>query len=128
MREDTSYWRWATQKNEYDPEMHGIFVPKNDHWVNSMATVIANNAFTPINQGMNFIMAGMGIRPVSSEAMFRAKHDKIGVSESRIRQLEQINNKFLSERQKYTDYIKTLPTHYEFLRDNIYGGVDEHDV
>ena len=128
MREDTSYWRWATQKNEYDPEIHGIFVPKNDHWVNSMATVIGNNAFTPVNQGMNFIMAGMGIRPVSSEAMFRAKHDKTGVSESRKRQLEKIKDKFLSERQKYTDYIKTLPTHYEFLRDNIYGGVDEHDV
>ena len=94
MRTDTSYWRWATQKNEYDPELHGLFTIKNDHWVNSMATVIGNNAFNPSMQGMNFIMAGMGIRPVSSEAMFLARHGKTGHGESRRKQLEHIKNKF----------------------------------
>ena len=118
MRTDTSYWRWATQKNEYDPELHGLFTIKNDHWVNSMATVIGNNAFNPSMQGMNFIMAGMGIRPVSSEAMFLARHGKTGHAESRRKQLEHIKDKFLSERDKFTKHIKSLPSHYEFLKES----------
>ena len=35
MRQDTPYWRWATQKNEYDPELNGIHVPRDDYNYNS---------------------------------------------------------------------------------------------
>ena len=93
------------------------------------STVYGDQAMNPQMQGMNFIMAGMGVRPVSSEHMFTAKHGKSPeIEQQRRRDLEQIKNRFLNEKEKYIKYIKTLPTHYEYLKDNIYGGVDEHDV
>ena len=129
MRQDTPYWRWATQKNDYDPELNGIHVPRDDYNAMAYSTVYGDQAMNPQMQGMNFIMAGMGIRPVSSEHMFIAKHGKNPQDEdARRRELEQIKNRFFDEREKYVKYIKTLPTHYEYLKENIYGGVDEHDV
>ena len=129
MRQDTPYWRWATQKNEYDPELNGIHVPRDDYNYNSFVTVYGNQAFNPQMQGMNFIMAGMGIRPVSSEHMFVAKHGRTpGAEQQRRKDLEIIRDRFLLDKEKYVKYIDTLPTHYEYLKQNIYGGVDEHDV
>ncbi len=129
MRQDTPYWRWATQTNDYDPELNGIHVPRDDYNAMAYSTVYGDQAMNPQMQGMNFIMAGMGVRPVSSEHMFTAKHGKSPeIEQQRRRDLEQIKNRFLNEKEKYIKYIKTLPTHYEYLKDNIYGGVDEHDV
>ena len=72
------------------------FLFKNDLLGKQHGLVIGSNAFHP-NPRNEFYLWQAWVSPVSSEAMFRAKHDKTGVSESRKRQLEQIKNKFLTK-------------------------------
>lgn len=50
----------------------------------------------------------------------RRSFDKIETDED----ILNIRDGYLNFRNRMEDYIKTLPSHYEYLRDNIYGGVD----
>lgn len=123
MREDTPYWRWATQINEYNPDMMSQFVNKQSSYQNFLSNSISNNNWGAGFNGVLYIAAGMGMRSVSSkntlEQIFHARGWPLDM-------IEDSKKKFEQYRDDLIKHIQTLPSHYEFLRDNIYGGVDEH--
>lgn len=129
-RTDTHYWRWCTQLNEYHPDMHNDFVPQANGYTNYVAN-LTNHAIREDNQGMAFVGSGLGLRTVATPEFVAMQYDytrKTQNKEVDLSHLETIKNNWLKEREAVVEYIKTLPTHYEYLRDNIYGGKDIHDA
>lgn len=121
-RNDTPYWRWATTKHEYDPDMFNTLRRTDEVWF-SLAGNLDRNTYNESLGGMNYILSGMGVRPISTldHARMRRAFDKIETDED----ILNIRDGYLNYRNKMEEYIKTLPSHYEYLRDNIYGGVDK---
>lgn len=120
MREDTPYWRWATQINEYNPTMMSEFMNKNHSYQTFLGTMTSNNTWSPELAGVNYIAAGLGLSSISTIELLR---DKESFNEEA---LMDCNRKYKQYRDYIVEHVKSLPTHYEFLRDNIYGGVDEY--
>jgi len=130
-RTDTPYWRWCTQINEYFPLQFNEFVPQSQI-APSAVTALYQNHYNESAQGMNFVMGGMGIKNVSTEAY--ATSGIAGSSTSipfkiNIDKREAIadtRRKHLQYMEWLKDHLSKLPSHYEFLKNKIYGGVDEH--
>ena len=68
--------------------------------------------------GATFITAGLGIKSVSTKEITETifKLHKIDTN-----LLEEEKQKYYEYKNNVEAYIKTLPTHYQFLLDNIYG-------
>lgn len=122
-RTDTPYWRYCTQTRIYDPEMYGDFIPKSDSLANTVTPLVHSREYNKDGQGGNFILAGMGISPISTSTYVDSffEYDDIN-------KLEIMRSNFAKNYEQVEKFVKTLPTHYEYLRDNIYGGVDEYAV
>jgi tryptophan halogenase len=123
MREDTPYWRWATQINEYNPDMMCQFVNKNSSYQNFLAGSLRNNEWHPSFNGVIYIAAGMGMKSISYKNLL---DEILKQNDQNIDILYDTKRKFEQYRDHIVEYIQTLPSHYEYLRDNIYGGIDEH--
>jgi tryptophan halogenase len=123
MREDTPYWKWATNINEYNPDMMNIFVNHQAGYQSFLAGTLQNNFWDTRTSGVNYIAAGMGIKPISYkeqlEQIYSSKEITLDIVEDSKRKYEQY-------RDRLVEHIKTLPSHYEFLKENIYGGIDKH--
>jgi Tryptophan halogenase len=123
MREDTPYWRWCTQLHEYNPDMMNIFVNKLSSYQGFLGSSLVNNDWPARYNGVLYIAAGMGMNSVSYqkgvEQIFDQRQQNMDIIDDSKRKYEQYKEYLL-------EHIQSLPSHYEFLRDNIYGGVDEH--
>jgi tryptophan halogenase len=116
-RTDTPYWHWCTQINDYQPEMFDRYVLKEGGWTSMLSNLTMNNTYPENMPGATFITAGLGIRSTSTKQIIQS-----------IFNLHKIDPKLLTEEKlkyyEYKDnvekYIKTLPTHYEFLLNHIY--------
>ena len=71
-----------------------------------------------VDQGANFIGAGLGVKPISTPAYVLVKN------KGNIKHLEHIKNDFNTNYTKLETYVKGLPSTYEYLRDNIYKESD----
>ena len=119
MREDTPYWRWATQINEYHPLMMSEFINKQLGYQKFLDSLSSDFKWNPSLSGTNFIAAGMGLTPMSTPAMIEANnYDR--------QQVLVAKEKYEEYRDFITEHVMSLPSHYEYLRDNIYGGIDKH--
>jgi hypothetical protein len=88
--------------------------------VDALMPLQQENNWNDYFSGNNYIMAGLGIKPASTPRMVEiVGHDKEAYNN--------LHELFLKDRQQIEDYVKTLPTHYEFLKENIYSGKDEYD-
>jgi hypothetical protein len=67
--------------------------------------------------GIIYIAAGMGYNPV--EANFVRYQDRKVNESSAIRR--PVYDTWLKHRDEVLEHIKTLPTHYQFLKDTIYN-------
>lgn len=103
MREDTAYWKHCTQT-------------MSNLQTNFMHYTMLKKTWDIRFRGLPYIAAGMGLSSVSSLAMSNKILKDMGVSD-----ISHIKNAYEQNRKKTTDYIKSLPTQYEFLRDNIYN-------
>jgi len=122
-RTDTPYWRWCTQINEYQPEMMGDYMLQQAQYPNLLGNIGAGLGYPSDYVGNMFIAAGMGVKAVSTkEAIFyngsrqeiSRKQEEVGYTKRR----------FEEYRDFVIEHVNTLPSHYEFLRDEIYGGTD----
>lgn len=130
-RTDTPYWRWCTQLNEYHPMQFNDFVPQYNSYTNLLVSMQASNTLNDSMQGGNFIAAGMGMKSVSTPAIVNARYaftSAIDPTSNGIQPLEDSRKRFHQSKKYIEDYIKTLPSHYQYLKENIYGGIDSHDV
>jgi tryptophan halogenase len=119
MREDTPYWRWATQINEYHPLMMSEFKNKQENYQGFLNNMSYDFKWAPSQSGWNFIAAGMGLAPFATYDMIQAhQYDE--------RLILDAKKKYEEYRDFITEHVMSLPSHYEYLRDNIYGGIDKH--
>jgi hypothetical protein len=92
-------------------------VLKEGGWTSVLSNLTMNNTYPENMPGATFITAGLGIRSTSTKQIIQS-----------IFNLHKIDLKLLTEEKlKYYEYknnveryIKTLPTHYEFLLNHIY--------
>jgi tryptophan halogenase len=121
-RTDTPYWRWCTERHEYCPDMHGDHMLMNASFPNMIGNIVAYNAYPSEMIGGMFISAGMGMRNISTKEMIFYKEE---ISNKR----EEVHHtKRMYEQYKnfVVDHVQQLPSHYQYLKDNIYGGKDDH--
>ena len=124
MRTDTPYWRWCTQINEYAPDMMNDFIATHGGFANLIGNVTNNQVYPSDMQGAMYIAAGQGIRPESLRSMIYYK-DWTGL---KTQELNVTRRNYEQYKDYVIEYVKNCPSHYEFLKENIYGGVDEHSV
>ena len=130
-RTDTPYWRWYTQINDLFPLQFNDFIPAM-HTASNAIAALASNHYNESTQGLSFIMAGMGIKNISTPALVTSAISSTGTSAPvrlTVDKMDAINDTKRKHEQYIewlTERIKELPSHYEYLRDNIYGGTDEH--
>jgi len=130
-RSDTHYWKWCTEINEYHPTMFNEFVPQNNSYTNLLASMVQSNSHNYDMQGPNFIMAGMGMKVVSTPELiksvynFHAAYGDFNV-DLLDEPLEDVRKKIKATHKSAEDYIKGLPTNYEYLLENIYNGIDQY--
>jgi hypothetical protein len=130
-RTDTPYWRWCTQLNEYHPNMFSDFVPQYNSYTNMLVSMQASNTLNDSMQGGNFIAAGMGMKSVSTPAVVYARYEfasEYNPGTPDISSLEDSRKRFHQSKTHIEEYVKTLPSHYQYLKDNIYGGIDSHAI
>ena len=131
MRTDTPYWRWATQTNEYHPLQFNDFIPQYNVYTNLLVALQSANTFQEANQGANYIAAGMGINTYSTPETVREEYSngdaRSAIPVNGIEALEHSRQEYHKQQELLTEYMDTLPSHYQFLKDEIYGGVDNYE-
>jgi tryptophan halogenase len=124
-RTDTPYWRWCTQINEYQPEMMGDYMLQQGQYPNILGNIVGNSSYPADYVGNMFIAAGMGVKSISTKELIYYN----GSRQEVYRKQEEIGytkRRFEEYRDFVIEHVKKLPSHYEFLKNEIYGGVDEH--
>jgi tryptophan halogenase len=124
-RTDTPYWRWCTEYNEYCPEMMGPDMLIQAQYPNVIGNIAANQSFWSDGIGHMFIMAGLGVRPISTKELLYARDIP---AETYDQEIGFTKRAYEDYRDHIIDYVKTLPSHYQFLKDNIYGGKDDYTL
>jgi hypothetical protein len=126
-RTDTPYWQYVSQVHEYAPELLGPYQIASFENVDALNGPITYGTMKPDMQGANFIMAGMDIAGCNTAKMIDELKLRNGAPNE---DAEIIATKdfYLKQKQFLEEKILKMPTHYEYLRDNIYGGKDEYDT
>jgi tryptophan halogenase len=127
-RRDTEYWRHVTEEIVMEPRMHDPATKELPNQVVEMATRLLQSHNVPGDPhmgGMPDILVGMQTLPTNTITL-----DIVGgILESRQGQKPEF---FSQQTQEYwnqkKDYIRriaeTAPSHYQYLKDNIYDGKD----
>lgn len=124
-REDTEYWHWVTNAVQYRPDFSDVGIRRTMTWENMTMDYLINPNVTHENQGMNYICAGMGYSAASKYWIDMLYYHN---GNDYMPKMESMRDEWIQTESKIREYVKTLPTHYEFLRDNIYGGVDQYAI
>ena len=117
-RDDTPYWK------EYTSEVN-IPTTLNDIHSNVRQLSLANtyslmdnvlNAFYAPDklEGLLYIAAGMDNRPLNP-ILYKERSD-----DDRRNVVESIHNEWQRERKFMLEWVKEQPSHYQYLKDNIY--------
>ena len=116
MRTDTPYWRWCTQQNFYNPESVTQNVPMHQSIEQFMSSTYGEGWHVNMN-GIPFIAAGHGIKSTSylKRSLYQLEENRVSEDE-----LPDVKRKYLQWKDYYSKYVAQLPSHYEFLRDEIY--------
>jgi tryptophan halogenase len=122
MRTDTPYWKWATQQAHYQPTISEKFKNRQDAYGN-LGFHLTDYRYDSTQQGLAFILAGLGVKSVSTPAAIEHYTEAAGVS---MKNLNETRSKFYATKEYMKNYIQTLPTNYQYMKDRIYGGKDDY--
>ena len=123
-RTDTPYWRWCTEINEYDMDMiDGVI--RDQRTYARIADCLDQGIIDPELGGIPYILSGLGVECISTTAVSDMRKQRVGAIQTDD-DLNLIKNKFKDYFNETTEYIKSLPSHYQYLKENIYNGVDEY--
>lgn len=124
-REDTDYWKYIHNDLEYKSDfktLNGLDNLAKSNEYDFFAGGSNNTFFGDTNpsEGISIIMAGMGFKPVSKYLFNMAKEFH---SLNMDPQFNSKIDRWLKDRyRRNMDRVNTLPTHYEYLKENIYNG------
>ena len=124
-RTDTPYWRYCTEINDYCPDMFNDFMLHQAQYPNMLGNLIGNQRYYEDYVGNNFIAAGMGMKSIATKELIFCNGDRLEDLQ-REEEIGYTKRRYEEYRDFIIDHVSKLPSHYEFLRDEIYGGVDEH--
>ena len=117
-REDTKYWEDAISNVDLKCPQGA---EQSTYVASSGYYNLISNPEIPYNDpnltGSAYIMAGLGYRPIVD---FTLKERGVNMEV-----LEEAHAKYQQDRAVMLDWVNQLPSHYEYLRDNIYG-TDEY--
>jgi tryptophan halogenase len=105
MRDDTEYWRYVTD----------IDYGQTTDVDQILDNVIATSNFNGMKGGLIYIAAGMGYLPT-----YRFGDGYGYINNDDAEALRNVYREYDIFSYSTREYIKTLPSHYEYLRDNIY--------
>jgi hypothetical protein len=75
--------------------------------------------------GNQYILAGLGVKAISTkELIYATDRHAVDIDE----EIGFTKRAYEQYRDYVIDHVKTLPSHYQFLKDNIYGGKDDYQV
>ena len=106
MRTDTPYWNWCTQECEYKSSM------------NFLANTITNHNWFADMAGVLYIAAGHGLKSTSFAKMVEVDLLRSNVSMDTVHHSKR---SFELHKEWMTEHMKTLPSHYQFLKEEIYS-------
>jgi hypothetical protein len=124
-RNDTDYWKYITNDVQYDgnifPACEGLNHYKDRVLGPHMFLEDPYQNFQP-QEALSVIMAGMDFNPIYLRE-YQESHNKAGADINETKEWMQGLDKWLAEKRlKNLNYVKKLPTHYEWLKQNIYNG------
>lgn len=121
-RNDTPYWNYVTNEIEYDKPLAYFDSPENPRRNTMLDTAyrfMISGEVTDSMGGLPYIIAGMGLNPCSKLEQVIHNYDPS------VENLEYYVYEMYQDRVKATnEAIQKLPSHYEYLKQNIYGGVE----
>lgn len=117
MRDDTPYWKHVVGRVQYFDNAMNDTKMKHGTWQDWMCDTVAGHNWFWNHNGIDYIMAGHGYKSTSSKAALMADLHRMKQDTT---QIEKASEEFLQYKKDMVEYMKSLPTHYEFLRDEIY--------
>jgi tryptophan halogenase len=123
-RTDTPYWRYHTERHEFCPDMFNDFMLTQGGWANLVGNITMANSYPSDMHGAIYILSGMGIKAVSTKELVYYKHTYLDKKE----ELHHTKRMYEQYRNYAEEHIKTLPSHYQYLKENIYGGKDDYAI
>jgi tryptophan halogenase len=124
-RDDTPYWKDITSKVTYSKTLEDFLLP--DRPVADTFKLTADNL--NINRGLDessglmYILVGQGYNPI---AAIDAKMNDVKFGEF---EWEAVRDTFYARRKDVQEFIELMPTHYEFLTDELYlNNQDEGNI
>ncbi len=119
LREDTPYWKDATNTVEFEQHWGGQTSEATLEALNDYRKLIDyhhKKAFDPesMAEGAIYIAAGQGIRPFGDYLFYERADDE------RIQDVKDYHASYIKDRNFMLDWVKTLPSHYQYLKENIY--------
>ena len=119
LREDTPYWKDATNTVEFEQHWGGQTSEATLSALNDYRQLIDyhhKKGFDPdlIGEGAIYIAAGQGIRPFGDKLFYERADDE------RIQDVRDYHGQYTRDRKFMLDWVKTLPSHYQYLKENIY--------
>lgn len=123
-REDNQYWKDCVNTIDFTPPKDAPSSTVRAYGdVNALLDSIENSFYDFKRlEGAVYIAAGLGYRPIN-EHLYKEKADFD--IDNRREIVKDIHEKYQQDRKVMIDWVEKLPSHYEYLRDNIYG-TDEH--
>lgn len=118
MRDDTPYWRTATDCIHYDTQQDDVV--RESNLAREVAFMMMDNhGFDPSHEGMTYICAGMDYNPITS--VYADKRDFINNAGPHSELIYQsIKKDMLEQLQRNKDKVATMMSHCDFLKERIY--------
>lgn len=117
-RDDTEYWRHVTNNVRYAPKIYNLEAEFRRNASETMYRLNTSNELDQSNvAGETFVLTGMGLTPISKSqaemACYRYENAK--------QEIQDVRNEYMKRKKEILEYVNTLPSHYEFLRKEIYN-------
>lgn len=122
MRNDTPYWQHVTSEVKFSSSLSSVATLSGQNHATAASSDLgfrlhSSRKFDHMMSGIIYIAAGMGYNPVNSH--YLRFEDKRIFEDPASR--KDIYANWCKHRDQTLEYIKTLPTHYQFLKDTIYN-------
>jgi hypothetical protein len=113
MRTDNPYWRWCTQRNLWLEEQMSMNVSVVDNYERMGSSLDLDQTMDVNMNGMNYIAAGMGMM-MGRDWLTDRNPDE----------LEFVDNAHRAYSKEVYDFVSSdeCPSHYDYLKEYIYGG------
>lgn len=128
-RIDTPYWKYQTQEKNWwnldkDDNLYEFATPLREKASLTFSDIYSlihtmhslDHQWTGQYSGFAYIMAGMGYKPMGERMLNKVREKDPDID----KKMKQVYNNWRQHVDEITEYVNTLPTSYEFLKETIY--------